>query len=160
MGILDIFNHLLDITDKFPKKTLILFPLDTLNIFAALLGVVIVSRVSTILEWTIWRSSQYPFKWWRSTWRKLFMKLGVSFSAWKRKLCTFFYFGSEQPSKREESDRRDRALGILGSGSRRHWAMDWPAPPCPSPRFFPAPWALWKTGFRSLTHVSLSGPSC
>lgn len=50
MGILDIFNHLLDITDKFPKKTLILFPLDTLNIFAALLGVVIVSRVSTILE--------------------------------------------------------------------------------------------------------------
>lgn len=160
MGILDIFNHLQDITDKFPKKTLILFPLDTLNIFAALLGVVIVSRVSTILEWTIWRSSQYPFKWWRSTWRKLFMKLGVSFSAWKRKLCTFFYFGSEQPSKREESGRRDRALRILGSGSRWHWATDWPAPPCPSPRFFPAPWALWETGFRSLTHVSLSGPSC
>ena len=28
------------------------------------------------------------------------------------------------------------------------------------PDFFPAARALWETGFRSLTHVSLSGPSC
>lgn len=101
-----------------PKKAIILLPVDTLNIFAALLSIAIASTVR-LPPSGIPEGVASPRQVMDTHMEKATQEAGVSGSARSRKLCTFS-FGSRREQEPGRSDDGPSVFWETGAGTLGH----------------------------------------
>ena len=140
------------------QKALIPIPIDTLNISAALVGMTVASGVSTLLEGNL--KEPISLQVMRCIMKKVIHESGSLFFHLEKEALYILLFWFLTALR--EGGLGQKKQGCRYSGKRKQAALSHGSAlrPALHPDFFPAARALWETGFRSLTHVSLSGPSC